>query len=590
MGNIFAITNQLKDNKIGFCREKKVLAPDISATDGEKNNIKWTAFFFVFILFLFESYLLQVNHSAYFIYLLDTQTLSDFSLVFALNVASLYFFFRFIVFALLASWFYKMICLSAFTLAAFVEYSYQKALGRFSASFDIVNALATTPEQQIASLSMYLNFLAVAPSAGFLICLLIVKKKKSVFGIKKFAVTLLMFTTFFGGLSYFGDLLIERKFPLISFNAFCMTASEFLITDAISNGTLMEQVTGRKTARRSVGKPLSANDFQPANNIVLVIDESVRGDHLSLNGYERKTTLLLDELVSRGVLRNWGIAAAASTGSRFSYNALVTGLTPDDFPDKTEVKVKTFPTIFQYAKAMNYRTHFFDGQMKNYWGAIEDDKNYIDDWTGVDKFNANGLGESWEIDNQIARRVKEITSTSKGNFILVFKHGSHIPYNKNFPVAEEVWKPSYVADNQYSIPDSVRLPEVVNAYDNSLRYNINSFFKNLVDDYSNIPNNSVIIYTGDHGQTLFTNGKSSHGGETKAEAAVPLFIIGKLDGSIDTGYQAAHQNLFPTLLDLMGYPENLRERRNALSLLKAKSTDSKLRFFNPNLDSKIPFD
>lgn len=579
-----------KDYEVGFWRKKKVRALNALIPDNNNLKISWMAFLFVIFLFLFESYVLRVDYSAYSIYLFDTQTLSDIFLIFILNVVSLYLLFRFIVFALSSSWFYKAICFSVFAFSLFVEYGYQKALGRFSASFDIENIVATTSEQKIASLAMYLNFLAVIPCLIFLACLLLVKRENHLEGIKKFVLTLMLFVIFFGGLSYFSDLFIERKFPIISFNAFCRTTADFLVTDSISSGKFTARITGKQLTRRPVKTPSLAENYRPANNIVLVIDESVRGDHLSLNGYSRKTTPLLDELAAQGILQNWKIAASASTGSRFSYNAIITGLKPDDFPDKTEFKVSTFPTIFQYAKAMNYTTHYFDGQMKNYWGGIEDDKNYIDDWQGVDKFNTNGLAKNWEIDIQIARKINEIITASSGNFIFVFKHGSHIPYNANFPAGEETWQPSYVADDKYEIPASDQLAAVANAYDNSLKYSINSFFKNLVGDYSRIPNNSLIIYTGDHGQTLFAGGKASHGGETKPEATVPLFIIGKLAAKVDTGYKAAHQNLYPTLLDLMNYPEDLRERKDVPSLLKAKSADSKPRFFSPNLDKKIPFD
>jgi len=111
-----------------------------------------------------------------------------------------------------------------------------------------------------------------------------------------------------------------------------------------------------------------------------------------------------------------------------------------------------------------------------------------------------------------------------------------------------------------------------------------------VNDYSNIPNNTVFVYTGDHGQTLFKTGKNSHGGDSKAEATVPLFIIGDLGIDVDTRYKASHQNIFPTLLDLMKYPRDLRRTNLAISLLEAKSTDSKPRYFNPNLQNGVPFD
>lgn len=555
----------------------------------DNHKIKWIAFFFVFFIFLFESYTLEVSYSEYYIYLFDTQDVF-FTLIIAACIAiSLFLFYFFTFLAFSSEGRFKALYFLVFSLAAFVEYGYQKALGRFSDTFDIESAVATTSEQKIASLFLYFNLAAVIPCLLFLICLVVVKRKET-HGLKSFLLTFLLCGLYFAGLSVVDGLFIERKFPTVSLSAFCRTNTDFLVRGPISNGKWNSTISGKTLTRRAVGKPPLPENYHPENNIVLVIDESVRGDHLSLNGYHRQTTPFLDKLPAQGILHNWGIAVSASTGSRFSYNALVTGLTPDDFPDKTEFKVNTFPTIFQYAKAMNYKTYFFDGQMKNYWGGITDDKNYIDSWAGVENFNDHGFSPTYEIDNRIAREVKQIISNSSGNFIFIFKHGSHIPYQDSFPSDRQIWQPSYSTENKYDIPSAEYLPEIINAYDNAIRYNFNSFFENLVSDYSSIPNNTIIVYSSDHGQTLFANGKSSHGGKTKEEANIPLFIIGKLKTQTDTKYKASHQNLFPTLLDLMSYPENFRERKSAPSLLKAKTSDSKQRFFNPDLDSKIPFD
>ncbi len=178
---------------------------------------------------------------------------------------------------------------------------------------------------------------------------------------------------------------------------------------------------------------------------------------------------------------------------------------------------------------MNYKTYFFDSQMESFWGGIEDDKNYLDQWITINKIKGDSKVNSWERDQIVAEEVNKIISSSKGNFIFIFKQGSHIPYDKNFPNDKAIWKPSYVSEKKFDIPKGHELKTAVNAYDNSIRYNLDTFFKKLVDDYTDIPNNTLIVYTSDHGQTLFANGKASHGGNMKVEANVPLFIIGKLE-------------------------------------------------------------
>lgn len=539
---------------------------------------------FTLFLFGFESVLLRPGYTEYVYGLFVSEGSLRAGVAVILTGASVLLAYLFFHSAFRASWrlrpFYVLTAFLSFT----AEYSYQKALGRFSEVLDVELAFATTYEQKYASLLMYLGYAAVIPSIVFLV-LLIFTKGGGTRGLRNLlAVNILLVSTVAAMTA-----LSAPRIRTISTFAFYRTAVEFTLFGPITHGEWGSEVTGISEQRLPVKAPALAEGYQPDNNVVLIVDESVRGDHFSLNGYERKTTPFLDDLESRGVLKNWGIAAAASTGSHTSYNIIVTGLTPDDLPD-FGTKLRSTPTIFQYAKAMGYKTWFFDGQMDYFWGGIKDDQRSIDHWFGVDTIRSESGVEDWNIDIAIAGRVKNIVSGSKGNFIFVFKHGSHVPYHRNFPSEHAVWQPSYISTKQFDIPGPDMLGQVVNAYDNSILYNVNSFFAGLIDDYDQIPNNTAILYTGDHGQTLFANGKASHSGQTREEATVPLLMIGGPREGIDTSYKASHHNLYPTILDLINYPAELREREFSLSLLKATGRDSRPRFYNPSYGAKMPFD
>lgn len=548
-------------------------------------QIHRVAFVFTLLIFAFEAYVIGVDHSNYFVYLLDSQTLL-FGVIAVISILiAAYLFFRFVTFLMSAAWPYKVVGFLIVAASLVVEYGYQKALGRFSDRIDVETALAATPDQQTAAVLMYFNRWAIVPCVVLLIILFVVRSEKA----RDARGFLLGFFPIVIGFGLF-PFVVDQKFPTLATNAFIRTGVDFTVNGPITTGTWASTWTGIEVRRREVARPPLPEGHRPANNVVLVVDESMMGDHFSLNGYSRETTPFLDKLAARGLIQNWGIAAAASTGSRFTYTALVTGLTPDDFPDKTEFKVNTFPTLFQYAKAMGYTTHFFDGQMNAYWGGVPDDRNYFDTWQGVLDVSDHRAFETYDLDNLIAAKVKTIISSSSGNFVFVFKHGAHIPYNIDFPADRTVWAPSYETADKYDIPPGSMLPAVVNAYDNAIRYNVDSFFMNIADDHANLPNNSVIIYTGDHGQTLFANGRSSHGGNSRQEATVPLFVLGKLPGPVDTSYKASHANVFPTVLDLFGYPPDLRDKRGFPSLLTATKADSRPRYFNPDLGVKVLFD
>src|SRR5262249_32297031 len=100
----------------------------------------------------------------------------------------------------------------------------------------------------------------------------------------------------------------------------------------------------------------------PTNHIVFVIDESMAAGHLSIDGYARPTTPWLDGLAREGRLDSWGVASSTTTMSDGSVACLMTGV--NVVPDAGH-RVFSQPTLFQFAKAMNYRTHLFDGEFSS---------------------------------------------------------------------------------------------------------------------------------------------------------------------------------------------------------------------------------
>lgn len=536
---------------------------------------------FTSFLLIFESFIFDTGYKSYFDYLQNTPDRNfQFSAI-VLTLGAIGCFFIFTLYAFSSELKYKIVYFLFLTFTMFYEYGYQKAVGRFSNWSDVDATLRTNLGHKTNAIATYFNFESIIAAAVFLLFLIISKPAKPY----KFRGLLTVFGLlgiFFFNVSYINDFFADQKFPTVSMNAFCRSSMDFLYLGDILDGSAK--------VRKKVAEPNIPKDQRPHNNIVLVVDESILGNHLSLNGYERPTTPFLETLAKSGVLHNFGIAVSATTASHTTYDVLMTGTMPDEFPDRRDSVLRKSPTIFQYAKAMNYKTHFLDGQMISYWGGIPDDMNYIDEFVGVNKIGNPDGTDVWNIDERIAQRVNKIVTESTGNFIFVFKHGSHIPYFNNFPEEATYWQLSSKGEVTANFTPEQREMEV-NAYDNSLKYNIDRFFQNLITDYSNIPNNTAVIYTGDHGQTLYANGvNGSHAGRTKAEANVPLFIIGNLPQNIDANYKASHANILPTVLDFLNFPEDKRYKKYAPSLLKATAADNQPRYFNPSLEAKVPFD
>jgi len=466
-----------------------------------------------------------------------------------------------------------------FALANFYEYTYQNLFGRFSSVQDLSLAFLTTSTQKLDAVLSYASYTAIIPCVVYLMLLLTVHSDRE-FKLKKSLAAFASLVTLFS-LFYFAMWIVAPRYYFYdAWNNSFGAASRTLY------GMGFTKISYVPTKRELVDKPEQTGS--PNNNIVLVLDESVRGDHLSLNGYQRPTTPFLEELASQNLVQNWGIASSASTRSFESFQYVMTGVGPDEIAD-IQQNVRERPTLFQYAKAMNYHTYYLDGQGDEFWGGDSNDLKSIDVLLGTTYFNP--LGESkWDTDLKIAAKVSEIIKTSTGNFVFVFKRGNHTPYNTNFPPDAATWQPTAgtFAHNLLNLDRET----FINTYDNAIRYNLEGFFQTIAADHWELPNNTVILYSSDHGQTLSEGGEIySHGGESPKEAMVPLFMLG-LKTKADTNFKASHANIFATLLDLMAYPEAMRHHQYAISLLKAKAADSRDRFFmTPNVmpgDKVIP--
>ncbi len=311
----------------------------------------------------------------------------------------------------------------------------------------------------------------------------------------------------------------------------------------------------------------------PQNNIVLIIDESIRGDHLNINGYSRETVPYLSKIAREtSVIHNWGLATAGATCSFQSNSLILTGV----IPSKNSFDlVYKYPTLFQYAKMMNYKTYYLDAQTNSLWnGLTNKDIKYIDKW-----YMASEIGNDIYIDFQAAEIIRKIISDSTGNFIVLNKRGVHFLYESSYPASESVWGPIPVDYKQQH-------DLVINAYDNGVRFNVNTFFEHLIPNIENAIKHTIYIYTSDHGETLFEDGATTlHCSNTWQEATVPLIVIGHLEEVGDTTYKTSHANIFATILDLMNVPIEARPYSYAPSLLYVKSSQSEERYFySGNLD------
>jgi len=326
---------------------------------------------------------------------------------------------------------------------------------------------------------------------------------------------------------------------------------------------------------------------RPLDSIIYVIDESVRGSNLSLNGYPRATTPFLQSLETRGLLKNLGICVAAGSFSHISNSYLFTG--HNAFPDDTFQTDKN-PTIFDYAKKMGYETIYIDinriclSSLRKSAGAGP--VRSLDRWMTEQSFEELDIDLDSTKDPGVARFLGTLLNERGGYFILVNKKGLHFHYSYNYPddMASTIWKPVMKASESID-PSPAGREKLVNTYDNGIRFQVDEFFRVLVSETTN--QNYAILYTSDHGQTLAENGQEyTHMKPDKEIVDVPDFLVAGeqyskkvlLDGIVP-GIRVSHLNNFATLLDMMGVPVSLRVRPYDKSIFSLTAEDNRVRYY-----------
>lgn len=240
---------------------------------------------------------------------------------------------------------------------------------------------------------------------------------------------------------------------------------------------------------------VAAKPEQPGlRNIVIVVDESVRGDFLDLNS-ENGAKTGLSSIDPRIINFGTGSSFAnCSTASNESFHFLVRR---EHFVEDR----MTHPTLWQYAHNAGYKTVYIDSQRPlsdphvdwSDWEKAEIDHSIMTDHVSAD------LKDRWG-----SERIAAILRQPGRHLIYINKMGAHFPYEGKYPPSEALYKPHLqqhelgVTESQ-SYGDDFGSKEFVNSYRNALSWNLRSFFPALLKEDLH---DALIVYTSDHGQNL----------------------------------------------------------------------------------------
>ena len=242
---------------------------------------------------------------------------------------------------------------------------------------------------------------------------------------------------------------------------------------------------------------------------VLAIGESMRFDKLSLNGYNRKTTPLLDNTNNLISFNNYYSTACLTM---FSVPQIVTRATPLYYELNYKEK-----GIVQAFKDAGFKTYVIvaGGNLLSY-------EKYLTQGTDSLIILPNRMLGSEEVsgDRDIVVKMDSLIKSSDDNifFIVEFK-GNHHPYT-NYETNYDVWKPNFKTSANVK-SDSL----YINAYDNSMLYQ-DWILSGIIDNIKQQNTVSTFIFVSDHGENITPTG-GGHGGDCspiKTEYHVPFLF------------------------------------------------------------------
>ena len=231
---------------------------------------------------------------------------------------------------------------------------------------------------------------------------------------------------------------------------------------------------------------------------IFVLGETLRADHLGLNGYERNTTPLLSE--RSGII---------SYKKLFTSNTITATSVPQILTNqKLSDTMGPYISLYSIANKAGFKTTWIGNQSmeKSYLPIAESNNDVI----LVDKYRSVFSFDK-ELDGVMLRPMDSLLRNPTKQLITLHMIGSHWWYENRYEDRHRLFKP--VVDSKY-IP-SLTPEQIINSYDNTVVY-LDFFLNEIIGrlEKEGIP--SFMIYVSDHGELLGEGGKWLHAQDDNA--------------------------------------------------------------------------
>jgi heptose-I-phosphate ethanolaminephosphotransferase len=247
--------------------------------------------------------------------------------------------------------------------------------------------------------------------------------------------------------------------------------------------------------------------------LVLIIGESTNRQHMSLYGYPRKTTPLLDAMKDEMLVFKQVIGPRP-----YTIEALQQVLT---FADQQHPDLYlTKPSIMNMMRQAGYKSFWITNQqtmtkrntMLTTFSKYTDKQVYL---------NNTRLQNSRQYDGDVLAPFAEaLQDPAPRKLIVLHLLGTHMKYKYRYPDEYIHFK-----DNANLDPVlSKNKVEVINSYDNAVLYN-DFVVSNIIKIYEKSRQNGFLVYFSDHGEDVYEAPGYDVLGRNEASPTLPMYAV-----------------------------------------------------------------
>ncbi|MCA1323678.1 phosphoethanolamine transferase [Herbaspirillum sp. alder98] len=304
-----------------------------------------------------------------------------------------------------------------------------------------------------------------------------------------------------------------------------------------------------------------------ANTVVWIIGESINRNNMSLYGYSRNTTPMLDAMRRDLIVFRDVVSSEPATMS-----SLMKMLTPADLNDPLAWSSK--PDMLMLAREAGYRTFWISNQVPN------------DGWLGLVSGRADeqvfinrgaGRGENNYDGNLLPGLERALDDPTPKKFIVVHLLGAHPTYDMRYPQGFSRFEGvrDLVSEQLTSAGRSMWVRQQRDEYDNAIAYN-DFVVANMVQRVmrAHPDRHASVLFSSDHAQEV--GHTRDHAGQSVADASgyeIPMFMWTRsfVAKSVDEKAQLEHRpyqtdHLEHTMMALLGIQSSYyRPARDILS-------------------------